>query len=449
MRFYDRKKELKTLDNAVRQKGSAMVIISGRRRIGKTRLVDEFLSKNKALRIMIVPKEEKQVASDFSELFSEGFKPTFNTVREALEYFFAKSEKRILYIDEFPNLVEVSGAIPYELQRIWDVYKDKTNKVLILSGSYASMMEDIFTRQKAPLFNRASFKILLEPLKPEFVWQMQSEIGINEPVQKVMNYCVFGGVPFYYTILEKYKGKINIADLFSGTGQLREEGQDVLRQEFGRSYKKYFSAMEAIGAGVVSAGEIANKMGMQQTTLSKYIQTLQNDYKLIERRVPFGENPRRSKKGIYSIKDNLLSFWFSCVYGKIYPPGNEELNLFISRRFESLCTEFLVSWLSKKGEKVIRLGQWWGNVKTKNSDYVPREIDIVVETDKTIYIGECKWSKNKIGSDVLMHLKESATALKSAQPTIWVLFSKAGFDMAGSNDLLLFDPERITKTSYR
>ena len=297
MKFYNRKKELEALQTAVSSSGSSMAIISGRRRVGKSRLVDEFLKKNSGLKAMIVPKEEKQVAADLAEVFADDYTPTFNTVKEALEYFFAKSKERIFYIDEFPNFLEVNPAIPYELQRLWEIHKGNTDKILILSGSYASMMDKIFTRQKAPLFNRATLKILLQPLSLNVIWAMQKDLGINSPIEKIENYCVFGGIPYYYEVLGKYAHSTDaIGALFFGVGELREEGQDILRQEFGSAYKKYFSILEAIGQGVVSGGEIANKMGIPQTTLSKYLMSLQNDFKLIQRVVPFDQNQYRSKK---------------------------------------------------------------------------------------------------------------------------------------------------------
>jgi len=424
MKFYDREKEL-----------------------GKSRLVDEFLKKNNGLKAIIVPKEEKQVAADFSELFADQFKPAFSTVKEALEYFFTKSDERILHIDEFPNFLEVNSSIPYELQRLWEIYKDRTNKVLILSGSYVSMMDKIFTRQKAPLFNRASFKLLLEPLKLKFVWDIQDEIGVKDPVQKITNYCVFGGVPYYYEVLEKYGANTDIETLFFDVGQLKEEGQDILRQEFGARYKKYFSILEAIGSGLVSAGEIANKLGIAQTTLSKYIQSLQNDFKLVERRVPFGQNPYRCKKGVYAIKDNLLAFWFSHVYGKAQPPGKTGLDFFVSRRFEPLCAEFLAGWLDKKGERIVRSGRWWGTVEVGTGKFEQREIDLIIETDKALYIGECKWSDKKIGKKELEHLKQSASALKPKKPVRWVLFSKKRFTIRERGSVLLFDAGRIVAES--
>ncbi|MBS3067793.1 ATP-binding protein [Candidatus Micrarchaeota archaeon] len=439
------------LQRAVDQKDSAMIVISGRRRVGKSRLVDEFLSKNKGLKVIIVPKEEKQAAADLAETLSDEFKPTFNTVKEALEYFFAKSDQRVLYIDEFPNFLEINKSIPYELQRLWEIYNNKTNKVLILSGSYVSMMDKIFTRQKAPLFNRATFKILLDPLSLEVVWEIQDYLGVEEPVQKITNYCVFGGIPYYYVVLGKYQDSpvLPIKTLFFEVGQLREEGQDVLRQEFGAAYRKYFSILEAIGYGLVAAGEIANKMGIHQTTLSKYMIYLQNDFKLIERVVPFDQNKYRSKKGIYRIKDNLLAFWFSNVYGKTRPPSKVEFDLFISKRFELLSMDFFTNWLDKKGEQIVKTGRWWGSVEIEKRKFEQREIDLIVETDKAIYIGECKWTNEKCGESELNVLKQSAKALttKIKKPVKWVLFSKNGFTIKENEDLLLFDAKKIVEST--
>ncbi len=446
MRFYDRETEIRLLEEVVKGEGSSMVVISGRRRVGKSRLVDEFMRVHPGIRVIAVPKEEKQVAADMAGALSDGYRPVFNTVREALEYFFAKSESRMLYVDEFPNLLEANKAIPYELQRIWEIYKDRTDKIIVLSGSYVSMMDRIFTRQKAPLFNRANPKILLEPLGHEVVWEIQKEsLGIGDPVRRIANYCIFGGIPYYYEVLEKQHDKAGDPEaLFFGTGQLREEGQDVLRQEFGSAYAKYFSILEAIGSGIVASGEIANKMGVRQTTLSKYIAALQNDFRLLRRTVPFGQNPSRSKKGIYLIKDNLLAFWFSMVYGKEVPPSVEDVNLFVSRRFELLCMDFMIGVLRKRGEQVRRSGRWWGNVEVEAGRFEQREIDLVIETERNIYVGECKWSGERVGEKELVRLRQSAGIFGNKKAVKLALFSKSGFSIKGGDDVLLFDAAAIS-----
>ena len=128
MKFYDRKAELAALENACSAKGAEMIVVSGRRRIGKSRLIDEFLKNKDHAKVLIVPKQEKQVAGDFAAALADGYKPSFSNVEEALEYFFNNFKKRILYVDEFPNLVDVNPSLPYVFQRVWEKYKDNTSK---------------------------------------------------------------------------------------------------------------------------------------------------------------------------------------------------------------------------------------------------------------------------------------------------------------------------------
>ena len=161
MKFYDRRDELEALEKACSGKGSEMIVVSGRRRVGKSRLVKEFLKGREHASVLVVTKEEKLVAEDFAKALADEYAPSFNTVTEALEYFFTKSNKKILYVDEFPNLAEVNPALPYEFQSAWERHKNDSSKVLVFSGSYVSMMDKIFTRQKAPLFNRAGYYLLL------------------------------------------------------------------------------------------------------------------------------------------------------------------------------------------------------------------------------------------------------------------------------------------------
>jgi len=181
--------------------------------------------------------------------------------------------------------------------------------------------------------------------------------------------------------------------------------------------------------------------------MSKYMMYLQNDFKLIERVVPFDQNPYRSKKGIYLIRDNLLSFWFSLVYGKVQAPNKDQLNTFLGKRFELLCRDYLSSFLQHQNEQIVKVGKWWGNVEIEKGKFEQREIDLVIETDKALYIGECKWSDNKIGEKELEHLKQSAVALKTKKPIKWILFNKKGFTIKESEDVLLFDTEKIVQKS--
>jgi AAA+ ATPase superfamily predicted ATPase len=450
LKFYDREKELETLEKAHLRSGADLIVVSGRRRIGKSRLIDEFAKDKKAISILIVPKEEKQVAKDLEEeiRLKLGYSPPFDSLKAALEYLF-EQDVDLVCLDEFSNLLVVNDAIPYELQRLWDDYKDSKNIMLIVSGSYAGMMNRLFAAKKAPLFNRATNTINLQALSFRTMVEVLTDFGVLLPTQQVSFYCVLGGVPFYYVLVEKLENRSfenALNSLFFDVGaQLKEEGENILRQEFGNAYAKYYAILEAISAGYVSMNEISLKVGIRSTTLSKYLKSLQHDFKIVERIVPFGEKPARSKKGLYVIQDNTLAFWFSEVYGKPSVPSKEQLSVFIGKRFEILCREFLTMYLVGKGERLLGAGKWWGSVKVGDK-FEQREIDVLVETDKAIYCGECKWTEQKIGERELNWLKESASAIvRTKKPVKFVLFSKRGFEISTDREALMFDAEHLCK----
>ena len=193
--------------------------------------------------------------------------------------------------------------------------------------------------------------------------------------------------------------------------------------------------------------EISQKVGVRSTTLTKYLKAFMHDFKIVERIVPFGEKLARSKKGLYFIVDNTLAFWFSEVYGKLTTPLKEELTSFIGKRFEMLCWQFLCEFLIERGERLLAAGKWWGAVKVKGRSE-QREIDIVIETDKAIYVGKCKWTQHKIGRRELNWLKESAQAIMATEkPVKFVIFSKSGFETFADKDALLFEASHLVKNS--
>lgn len=343
----------------------------------------------------------------------------------------------------------MNEAIPYELQKLWDNYKDSKNIMLLISGSYAGMMNRLLTAKKAPLFNRATNTIDLQPFSFETITKILTESGISTPSEYIKFYCMFGGIPFYYVLLEKIENRSfenTVNSFFFDVGaQLRDEGENILRQEFGNAYPKYYAILDAISAGYVSMNEISQKVGIRSTTITKYMKALQHDFKLVQRVVPFGENATRSKKGLYFIHDNTLAFWFSLVYGKLNAPSKEALNIFTGQRFEILCRQFLSEYLTKRGEQPIEVGKWWGTLKL-GKRCEAREIDIVVETEKTLYLSECKWTDQKIGEKELNQLKQSSEALpKTKKPLRYVLFSKSGFKIPETPEILLFDTEKIAR----
>ena len=125
---------------------------------------------------------------------------------------------------------------------------------------------------------------------------------------------------------------------------------------------------------------------------------------------------------------------------QIQQPDTEALNAFVGKRFELMCADFLMTYLRKRGEQIIASGRWWGSVEVEKGKHEQREIDLIVETNRSLYIGECKWSSKKAGKKELEHLRQTASALKTGKPITFVLFDRAGFDIKAEDGLLLFDP---------
>ena len=458
MRFNNRENELAALEKAYSSKGANLVIITGRRRIGKSRLIDEFARNKKAIAAFIVPKEEKQVAKDLEEAIrlTQGYSPPLNTLKDVFEYLL-KQNVPLIILDEFSNILTVNESTPYELQRIWDANKDTLKTMLIVSGSYAGMMNRLFSAKKAPLFNRATMTINVQPLGVGAVTEILGDLGVKSPIDKVSHYCVFGGIPYYYVLIEKLEKRSFLSaveSLFFEVGaQLKEEGENILRQEFGNAYPKYYAILEAISAGHVSMNEISQQVGVRATTLSKYMNALQHEFRLVERTVPYGQSVSRSKKGQYENNDNMLAFWFSQVYGKLTQPTEHELNSFVARRFERLSRDVLIDYAKARGERPISAGRWWGTIEV-DGEHQQSEIDVVVDTNKTLYLGECKWTEKKVGKTELNRLREKRKAIsETKKPVRYVLFAKTGFDIKEDDDTLLFDADRITdptsQTRYR
>jgi len=186
MKFYNREKELDALEKAYLRTGADLIVVSGRRRIGKSRLIDEFTKEKTAINVLIVPKEEKQVAKDIEDeiRLKLGYSPPFSSFRDAVEYLFEHKAELICF-DEFPNTIVVNEAIPYELQRLWDKSKEKKNLLLIISGSYVGLMNRLFTAKKAPLFNRATNTINLQPLPLKTIAQILNDLGVSVPSEQL------------------------------------------------------------------------------------------------------------------------------------------------------------------------------------------------------------------------------------------------------------------------
>lgn len=445
-KFIDRKKELEFLNKEYQKKESSLVILYGRRRIGKTSLIKEF-GKNKDIIYFLATEEsEKQNIEAFQKLVAENLKNTLLSSMQVKDWEIlfkqiaenSTKNKKVIVIDEFQYLGKINVAFPSIFQKIWDeILKDK-NIMVILCGSLINMMESQTLNYNSPLYGRRTGQIKLKQIPFENYKEFFNyKITEKELIEK---YALTGGVPKY---IESFKEKKDIYEeikenIMNKQSYLYEEPLFLLRNEV-LEVGSYFSIIKSIAAGNRKLGNIASNLSVSPTSLSKYLQTLIN-LDIIEREVPVTEsNPEKSKKGQYKIKDNFIAFWFQFIYPNKAFLEIEKDNIVLNKIkenfidnhvayvYEEVCKEKMwnLNASGKLGITFDKLGRWWNNQE---------EIDLIginQENGKDIIFGECKFYTNKLmDSKIYYKLKEKAKLVewnKENRKEKYILFSSNGY----------------------
>ena len=454
MTFVDRETELSFLRRSWQEDKSQLVVIYGKRRIGKTALVKEFSKDLPHIYFLADKAPDRDQLTQLSEkvglYFQDDFLLSrgFGTWRDFFKYIKSKG-KFTMIVDEFPYLIESNPAIPSLFQKGWDEDLSESGVFLILLGSSMGMMETEVLDHKSPLFGRRTGQILVEPLS--FI-DAKKFFPVLSDDSFMHFYGALGGTPAYLLqfdpsadFWENVRHRILVPEAY-----LYREPDFVLREEL-REPRNYFSILRAISMGKTRPAEIINETGFDKNMVGKYLSVL-TDLKIIRREVPITERDfEKSKKGMYLLDDHFFRFWFRYVYpnrsfieegqidyvldGKIRP----SLDRFISWTFEEVCRSRVRKGLPQ-GIKYNRVGRWWSK---------EGEIDIVglAEDENTVVFGEAKWSVNPVGTDILNSLVRKAKLVdwrKGERKEYFVLFSRTGFTanlekLAGERgDLLLW-----------
>jgi AAA+ ATPase superfamily predicted ATPase len=421
MKFYNREQELKLLENISKNKGFKFVVIYGRRRIGKTRLVREFLKDKDPVYIFVPRYKTKEIFLE--EVARDLGIPRFSTVYDLIKFLF--ETRKYVFFDEFQNFYYMDKGIYSDFQQLIDEYKSKEKDInVFISGSSFSLMKKIFVDYTHPLYGRADILLKLPPFDLKTVWTILQDKNIENKEKLIRYYAVFGGIPKYYEFLEMPEA----SSFFELAGTLffnnrmpllKEEGRTVLVSEFGGEYRTYFSILEAIAGGRNTVAEIADVFGGKNNTVSRYLDILRKDYELVVRKTPIIDDPRRSKSGIYSIKDPFLKFWFAYVkrYESYYEQDrtdelvrlfNETFDSFVGFAFEDMVKGFLEEKTYLLPVTFDKIGRQWGRIKGAPKGKNTYEIDIAAlnEVTKEILFLECKWKDlnekdaNKILADL-------------------------------------------------
>ena len=408
MRFYDREREIELLRKL---KKDFRVAVVGRRRIGKTRLVEEAFKNNLLTLFIPAEKTEAEIIRDWSKEYKEI--PPVNTFRELFEFVFSNVDK-VIFIDEIQNILKVNKSFIFDLQRLIDKYKPK----LVVAGSLIRTMKKMVENYRTPLYGRFDIIIKLQELKFQVIYRICRDLKYSFE-DAIKFYSVFGGIPKYYELLEKV-GKVDLSEFVINSfvnypRPLYEEVRTMLKEEFGREYKIFFSILSAISRGKNKLVEIANFVGREPTKITKYLSLLKDDFEIIEREVPL----IKGKKGIYEIRNNLFHFWFSNVwaYAELIERNEEEvvaekvknnLNSWISFKFEDIIREMIRDKLLFS--EFSKIGKQWGKIPNKPKGENTYEIDLVALNEKTkeILFGECKWKERANPKKILEELVEKA-----------------------------------------
>lgn len=419
MKFYNRKKEVEVISNEFKNK-KTFIVIYGRRRIGKTRLVEEALKEKNHVEFFVPRKRLTPALSYFQKklMEQEGYSPSFKTVDEFLEYLFINVKKPIFF-DEISNFQYIDSGAYSIMQSLLDKHDAK----LIATGSYIGIMKRIFTHAKEPLFGRSTCMLHLKPLSVSTAVKMTQDIGYDL-ADSIELWCILGGIPRYIELTQgnsKFKGFIE--RMLSPGSIFIEEGINVLIQEFGRKWDTYFSILDAINFGARPT-EIAGRIGASITSIPKYLEDLER-LEVIKRRHPLLGSKRNVR---YVINDNFFTFWFKEIYPRfeeyrsnLEKPSYDAIQTFLGKMVERFIIEIIKE---KKVFDFTSIGSWW----SRKGD----EIDAVAvnEKFKEILFCECKWRNRKVDWDIVEELKQKVQLVdwyNEVRKERFLIVSKSGF----------------------
>lgn len=376
MTFYGRERELQLLQKLY-DKLPGMVVINGRRRVGKTSLIREFIKDKKSLYFFVDNNKTIDILmQDFhSQITATLDLPAYvkiTTPEELLDFLFSCNENLVVVFDEFQRFTDIYPAFITQLQNKWDMKGESSRLFIIASGSSAGMMNKIFLEGGAPLFKRADTILTLKPFSPGEVWRYLESIGVESREERLKLYLLFGGMIYYYRLAEKFGCnsfdsalKILVFDEF---GPLKNEIRDVLAEEFGRLHPTYYEIISALARGRSTQKEIADMTHIAPGSLTPYLNNLIHLLRIVEYRIPATEKHGHSKKGRYVLKDNFFGFYAYFIYPNMssFTSGKDvstlknlvenEWQSYSGRVFEDLARDLLLKHIYGHYEIT---GGWW------------------------------------------------------------------------------------------
>ena len=441
--FTGREKELKELEKLYKSGSFQMVVIYGRRRIGKSTLISQFIQNKRSVFFTAIESDSRRNLEVFSrslmkhrgvqgEAIFTGWEQAFNEIAALT------SKPLVLVIDEYPYLAQAERGISSILQRYCDTTFKNIPLMLILCGSSMSFMENQVLGYQSPIYGRRTAQMKIRPFD---YFDSAAFVPRFKITDKALVYGISGGIPKYLELFDdKLSLKQNIIKLFlSPAGYLYEEPSNLLKQEL-REPAKYNLIIESVAKGASRLNEIAAKTGLETSAASNYISSLIS-LGIIQKETAITEE-KNKKKTLYQISDTMFVFWYRYVIGNefsvqtgdgesLYDQEIEpDLNRFMGKIFETMCREYLIKALIDKKInlpfKVRQMGRWWGTNPTAKSE---EEIDIIGINDKdsSAVFCECKYQNNLMDTDIYNSLMKKTEQWSAYKHKYYILFSKSGF----------------------
>ena len=442
--FYCREAELRTMNNRYKKDRFECIVIYGRRRVGKTALINEFCKGKPTVYFSALNASSQENLEALSKAIytcqnpDSTSNPTYRSYEDALEAITEMAmEKRLVFvIDEYPYLAKAEKSISSRLQHIIDHSWQDSRIYLILCGSSMSFMEYQVLGYESPLYGRRTAQFKIQALTYREITEFHPEL---KAADQALLYGVTGGIPHYINKLdvESNLDEALLDNLFSTSSYLFEEPENLLKQEL-REPAIYNSVISAIAAGASRSNEISTKVGLESGVCAKYLKVLL-DLGILKKETPITEKP--GKKTIYAIDDNFFRFWYRFVprnmsvisVGRMRAVYEQAVKRFypdyMGLVFEKMCQEYLLRYAKDLPILLSNVGQWWGTDSKTRREV---QIDIVgVPVDGNDYlIGSCKYRNEKIGIEELELLRRYAAVFRQNGIFHYYIFSKGGFTPA-------------------
>ncbi|MCM1127825.1 MAG: ATP-binding protein [Lachnospiraceae bacterium] len=438
--FVGREKELLDLNKRYQSGKFEFAVIYGRRRVGKTTLINEFVKDKESIIYSATETNSKKNLVDLSKsiyALSPDYENTsgmFLDFQTAFEAVFQIAQKRrlVFVIDEYPYLASCAEGIASIFQILIDRYHQESKLFLILCGSSMSFMENQVMGYKSPLYGRRTCQYKIKPFD---FFETKNYFKNADGEDLAILYGITGGIPLYMSMMdEKLTIEENIKNNFlTSSAYLYEEPMNLIKQEC-RDASQYNTIIGAIAQGASRLSEICSKTGIDTALASSYLNKL-SGLGIVKKEIPFGLSS--SKKSIYVLEDFMFRFWYRFVQDNISAinRGMEDqvflriaphLSDYMGGVFEEICKQYLWKLLleGKAAINFMDVGRWWGtDAKTKQQT----EIDIMgVEDKETALFGECKWKNEKTDLQVLEKLITRSKLFPYTKNHFY-LFSKSGF----------------------